>query len=235
LRSTIASVPPDEPRELLATACKILYKLGLSDYLGHPSVRLGERVLIKPKHSPRVRGMDTMAASDMVVIDLDGILIEGEHEPPSERFIHTEIYRARPDVRSVVHTHQPMATLAGIVGLEILPLLHLESQVVSDGPVPTFACAELVVNRDLGARLAGALGAHRVCHLRGHGVVSVGPSVQEAVLGAIHLERLADVNYRAALLGRPPRVIPPDELAALQRHLAAPAGRWAYYAELAES
>src|SRR5262245_24188666 len=99
--------------ELLATACKILYRLGLSDYLGHPSVRAGEHVLIKPKHSPSVRGMDTMRAADMVLIDLDGNLVEGDHEPPSERFIHTEIYRARSDVESVVHTHQPMATLAG--------------------------------------------------------------------------------------------------------------------------
>ncbi len=221
-----------EARELLATSCKILGKLGLSDYLGHPSMRLGDRVLIKPKHSPIVRGLDTMRPADMIVIDLDGKLIEGEHEPPSERFIHTEIYAARSDVRAVVHTHQPMAMLAGIVGLPILPLLHLESQVVADGPVPTFACAELVVNRELGQRLAGALGQHRVCHLQGHGIVSAGASIQEATLGAIHLERLAEVNYRAALLCREARVIPPSELEALRQRLAAPAGRWAYYAEM---
>jgi ribulose-5-phosphate 4-epimerase/fuculose-1-phosphate aldolase len=222
-----------DARALLATSCQILYKLGLSDYLGHPSIRLGDRVLIKPKHSPSVRGMDTMTPEDMVAIDLDGTLVDGEHEPPSERFIHTEIYRARPDVQAVVHTHQPMATLAGIVGLPILPLLHLESQVVGDGPVPKFACAELVVNAALGCRLAEALGGHRVCHLQGHGIVSVGASLEEATLGAIHLERLAEVNYRAALLGREPRVIPDNELAALQQQLAKPAGRWAYYAELA--
>ncbi|HEY3058208.1 MAG TPA: class II aldolase/adducin family protein, partial [Chloroflexota bacterium] len=175
----------NDPRDLLATACKILYKLGLSDYLGHPSMRQGEHVLIKPKHSPSVRGMDTMGPEHMVLIDMDGRLVEGDHEPPSERFIHTEIYRARPDVQSVVHTHQPMATLAGIVGLDIQPLLHLESQVVADGPVPTFACAELIVNAQLGSRLAHSLGSHRVCHLQGHGVVSVGPSIQDAVLGAI--------------------------------------------------
>ena len=67
-----------EQRALLATACHILYKLGLSDYLGHPSVRLDERrVLIKPKHSPSIRGMDTMGPRDMVVIDLDGKLLDG--------------------------------------------------------------------------------------------------------------------------------------------------------------
>lgn len=223
-----------EQRELLATSCHILYKLGLSDYLGHPSVRLDpDRVLIKPKHSPKIRGMDTMGPADMVVIDLDGKLVEGEHEPPSERFIHTEIYRARPDVVAVVHTHQPMATLLGIVGLPILPLLHVESLVVEQQPVPTFACAELIVSQEQGRQVAEALGDHRVCHLQGHGIVSVGQNVPEATLGAIHLERLAEVNYRVALLGRAPRVIPPKELQALKRQLASPAGRWAYYTELA--
>jgi ribulose-5-phosphate 4-epimerase/fuculose-1-phosphate aldolase len=223
-----------EQRELLATACHILYRLGLSDYLGHPSVRLGpERVLIKPKHSPRIRGMDRMGANDMVVIDLSGELVAGEHEPPSERFIHTEIYRARPDVQSVVHTHQPMSTLCGIVSLPILPLLHVESLVVQKQPIPVFACAELIVTSTQGQGVAKALGDHRVCHLQGHGIVSVAESIQEATLGAIHLERLADVNYRVAQLGREPRVIPHNELDALKRQLASPAGRWAYYAELA--
>jgi ribulose-5-phosphate 4-epimerase/fuculose-1-phosphate aldolase len=223
-----------EQRQLLATACHILYRLGLSDYLGHPSVRLGrERVLIKPKHSPRIRGMDRMGPDDMVLIDLDGKLIEGEHEPPSERFIHTEIYRARPDVRSVVHTHQPMSTLCGIVNLPILPLLHVESPVVEKQPIPVFACAELIVTSAQGQGVAKALGDHRVCHLQGHGIVSAAESIQEATLGAIHLERLAEVNYRVAQLGREPRVIPHNEVEALKRQLASPAGRWAYYAELA--
>jgi L-ribulose-5-phosphate 4-epimerase len=231
---TAATINVQEQRGLLATACHILYKLGLSDYLGHPSVRLDtERILIKPKHSPKVRGMDTMRPEDMVVVDLSGKLVEGEHEPPSERFIHTEIYRARPDVVSVVHTHQPMATLLGIVELPILPLLHVESVVVEQQPVPIFACAELIVSSDQGRRVAQALGNHRVCHLQGHGIVSVGQSVQEATLGAIHLERLAEVNYRVAQLGRQPRVIPPLEIHALKGQLASPAGRWAYYTELA--
>ncbi len=223
-----------EQRELLATACHILYKLGLSDYLGHPSVRLdADRVLIKPKHSPRIRGMDRMGPSDMVVIDLSGKLVEGDHEPPSERFIHTEIYRARPDVNSVVHTHQPMSTLLGIVNLPILPLLHVESLVVEKQPIPIFACAELIVSSEQGAGVAQALGDHRVCHLQGHGIVSVADTIQEATLGAIHLERLAEVNYKVAQLGRQPRVIPHNELQALKRQLASPAGRWAYYAEIA--
>jgi ribulose-5-phosphate 4-epimerase/fuculose-1-phosphate aldolase len=106
--------------------------------------------------------------------------------------------------------------------------------VLDGGAVPIWACAELVVTPTQGQRLAEALGTtSRVCHLQGHGIVSVAATVQEATLGAIHLERLAEVNYRVAQLGRPPRVIPAAELRALAGQLASPAGRWAYYAELA--
>jgi ribulose-5-phosphate 4-epimerase/fuculose-1-phosphate aldolase len=177
--------------------------------------------------------MDKMGPEDMVAIDLNGNLLEGDNDPPSERFIHTEIYRARPDVVSVVHTHQPMATLLGIVSMPILPLLHVESSVVAKQPVPILACAELIVTPQQGRDVARALGDNKVCHLQGHGIVSVAPSIQEATLGAIHLERLAEVNYRVAQLGREPRIIPPDELQALAGQLASPAGRWAYYAEVA--
>ena len=183
-----------ELRELLAQSCRILYRLGLSDYLGHPSVRIEgtDRVLIKPKHSPRVRGMDTMTADVMI-----GVFVYGRRKrevgpgdpPPSEVFIHTEIYRARPDVLSVVHTHQPISTLAGIVGLPILPLLHVAAPLVEQQPVPTFACAELVVNPDLGRGLAQALGNHKVCHLQGHGIVSVADTIQAATIGAAHVAR----------------------------------------------
>ena len=105
---------------------------------------------------------------------------------------------------------------------------HQEQQ-----PVPTFACAELVVNPDLGRRLAQALGSHRVCHLQGHGIVSVADSIEAATIGAVHLEQLAEVNYRAAQLGRDPHVIPQTEIDALKRTLAPLAGRWAYYVDLA--
>jgi ribulose-5-phosphate 4-epimerase/fuculose-1-phosphate aldolase len=224
----------DDLRALVATSCRIIYRLGLSDYLGHPSARVAgtDRVVIKPKHSVRIRGMDTMTAADMVVVDLDGNLIEGEDPPPSEVFIHTEIYRARPDVLAVVHTHQPVATELGVYGVPILPILHIEAPLVEE-PVPTWPSARMVVRPELGRELAQAVGSHRVCHLQGHGIVSVADSVQEATLGAIYLERLAKANLTGLQIGRQPRVIPPDEIADLRRTVAAPAGRWAYYVELA--
>jgi L-ribulose-5-phosphate 4-epimerase len=223
-----------ELRELLATSCRILYKLGLSDYLGHPSARVQgtDRIIIKPKHSPRVRGMDTMTAEMMVVIDLDGKLLEGDEIPPAERFIHTEIYRARPDVLSVVHTHQPISTLCGSTGLPILPILHVEAPHL-EAEIPVFPCAELIVNQALGRGVAEALGQSAYCHLQGHGIVAVDVTVEEATLKAVHMERAAEANFRAAQIGRQPWVIPPDQIANLRKFLADPSGRWAYYKEIA--
>jgi L-ribulose-5-phosphate 4-epimerase len=224
----------DELKTLVATACRIIYRLGLSDYLGHPSARVPgtDLVVIKPKHSVRVRGMDRMTAADMVVVDLDGNLVEGEDLPPAEVFVHTEIYRARPDVLGVVHTHQPVATELGVYGIPILPILHIEAPLVAE-PVPTWPSARMVVTPELGRALAAALGNHRVCHLQGHGIVSVAGSIEDATLGAIFLERLARATLLGAQTGRAPRVIPPAEIADLRQTMAASAGRWAYYSEIA--
>jgi L-ribulose-5-phosphate 4-epimerase len=211
----------------------VLFRLGLVDYMGHPSIRIPgtDRVLIKPQHSLRIKAQDRVSPDDMVVIDLDGNVVEGEHRPPGERFIHTCIYKARPDVRAVVHTHQPMATVMGIGSAPILPVLHVESGLV-ERPVPIWPCAKLVTDETLGRDLAATLGDHSVCHLQGHGIVSVAATLQEATIGAIWLERLAEANWRVAAMGREPRVIPPDEIHQRRDSGVGWEVRWAYYREL---
>ena len=231
----------DELRELLVTAHRILYQQGLVDYLGHASVRAPgtDRVIIKPKHSPRIRGLGDLTAADLVVIDLDGRVLErsgagaGER-PPAECFIHTSIYRARPDVTAVVHTHQPAGTLLGVIGAELLPVLHVPSVFTDGGDIATWPCPLLVTDPDLGGRLAAALGAKRLCHLQGHGVVSVADDLRRAVVSAISVEQLAEANLTIMKTGMKPRVISPDELAELGRTVATVDGRWAYYKDLAE-
>ncbi len=223
-----------ELRQLLADACRIMFRYGLTDYMGHPSVRLPgtDRVLIKPRHSLRIRSQDRIAPEDMVIIDLEGNLIEGRDGPPSERFIHTCIYRARPDVQSVVHTHQPMAVIMGVAGAPIQPILHTQSRLV-ERPVPIWPCAKLVTDNELGSQLAATLGDHSVAHLQGHGIVSVAPTIQEATVGAIHLEQLAEANYKVLAIGRQPRIIPSDEIGQNRDSGVGVDVRWAYYAERA--
>ena len=223
-----------ELRRQLADVCRVLFRLHLVDYMGHPSVRLPgtDHVLIKPRHSVRIRAQDAIRPEDMATIDLDGNHLAGEHAPPGERFIHTAIYRARPDVQAIVHTHQPMATIMSIGEAPIHPVLHVEGELV-ERPVPMWPHAMLVTDPTLGADLAAAMGDHRVVLLQGHGVASAAATLGEAALQAIHLEHLAEANWKVLAMGRQPRVIPPDELA---QRAATGVGwevRWAYYRELA--
>lgn len=223
-----------ELRELVAQACRVLTALGLVDYLGHASARIPgtDRVVIKPKHSPAVRSMAALGADDMVVVDLDGSLVEGAAKPPAEVFIHTAIYRARPDVAAVVHTHQRAATLAGVLGLPIRPVLHVPATFVPDDP-PTWPHPVLVDTAELGRDLASALGGERFCHLQGHGIVSVAADVREATVGAAMLEQLAEAALAGASSATLPRVITPDEIGTLRGQVAGVEGRWAYYCDLA--
>jgi L-ribulose-5-phosphate 4-epimerase len=223
-----------ELRQLVADAGRVLYRLGLTDYMGHPSVRIPgtDYILIKPRHSLRIRAMDRMAPEDIVVIDLDGRVIAGNDGPPAERFIHTCIYKARPDVQAIVHTHQSMATIMGVANRPILPILHVEAP-LAERPIPIWPCAKLVTDEELGQQLAGALGDHSVCLLQGHGIVTVAETLQEATLNAIHLERLADANYKVLSVNGTPRVIPEDEIRHLKERSVGFEVRWAYYAELA--
>jgi len=231
-------VNEDELRPLLVTAHRILYHQGLVDYLGHASVRLPgtDRVLIKPKHSPAVRSLGDLTPADMIVLELDGTPVDPDApKPPAECFIHTEIYRARPDVTAVVHTHQPAATLLGVLGADMLPVLHVPSVLTDGGRVATWPCPMLVTGPELGADLAAALGDHRLCHLQGHGLVAVADDLRLATLAAVFAEQLAAANLEILKCGRTPRVIAPHELDQLRGAVAGVEGRWAYFCELAES
>jgi ribulose-5-phosphate 4-epimerase/fuculose-1-phosphate aldolase len=221
-------------RETVIMAGKILYRLGLVDYMGHASARIPgtDRALIKPRHSEDVKGMDSVLPEQLVTMDLDGAMLDGPAPPPSERYIHTAIYRARPDVGGVVHTHQTLATTFGIVGRPILPILHVEAPLVADG-VPIYESPRLITSAALGADVASALGSHDVCHLRNHGIVAVGRTVQEATVNAIFLERLARANLLASQLGTP-AVISPEDVDALRGPMVGYQVRWAYYASLTE-
>jgi L-ribulose-5-phosphate 4-epimerase len=232
----MASDQPTEAhfKEQVATSCRILFRLGLADYLGHPSARVPgtDRIIIKPRHSMSVHGMGDLGPEQMVVIDLEGNQLEGDDPPPGERFIHTEIYKARPDVMGIVHTHQTMSTIFGIVSRPILPILHVEGPLVARG-IPIYPSPELVSTPEQGAALAQALGDYALGHLQGHGIVTVSPTVEEATLAAIHMERLARANYMAAQLGEP-RVIPPDEIERLAGPMVGFQVRWSYYVSLIE-
>ena len=216
-------------KELVAEAGRMLATAGLIDYLGHVSVRTQAGAVIKPRHSTSIRSASRLGAEHMVEVDHDGRLIGGGEPPPSEVFIHTEIYRARPDVNAVVHTHQRAAVLLGVLERPPLPLLHVAGSYVDD--VRLWPHASLVSTPELAADLAVALGDASFCQLQGHGVVVVAATMQEAVVKAFLLEDLAAANLEVLATGLPPRVIPDDELAELRRLRGGIDGRWEYLRE----
>jgi ribulose-5-phosphate 4-epimerase/fuculose-1-phosphate aldolase len=220
-------------RGLVAQAGAILHHRGLIDYLGHCSARVRgtDRILIKPKHSIKTTNPGRLSGEDMLVIDLDGRVVDGEDQPPAEFHIHTEIYRARPDVLGIVHTHQSAATIFGTLDVDLVPLLHVPSVLTEGGRVRKWPCPLLVTTRELGAALAETLGAEGLCHLQGHGIVSVDTDLRKATVTAIALEELARANLMVLQTGRAARAITEDELSELSRTVAPVDGRWAYYVQ----
>ena len=144
-----------------------------------------------------------MEPEDVVLVDLHGKVIEGSLEPSVETPMHTGIYRSRPEVHGIVHTHARYSTSLACLGWEIAPIHYMLAVLSDEGRVPiaryaTYGTEELARNA------AQALGnSHRACLLRNHGTIAVGPSVSEAYSRTELLEEMAEVYYRTRLAGEP--------------------------------
>ncbi len=202
------SAGPVDPAILrdLAAASRILARQGVVDAFGHVSIRhpdAPDRFLMARALAPAL-----VAPDDIQELDLDGTAI-GDNRPSFlERFIHGEIYRARPDVMSVVHSHSPSVIPFGIVTTPMRAMFHNAAFLA--GGVPVFDISEkfgatdmLVGNRDKGVALAAALADRPVALMRAHGSVAVGPSLQVAVFRAVYTEVNARIQHQAHALGGP--------------------------------
>lgn len=187
-------------RDQLALACRILANERLFDQSGHISVRhpRGDLLFIHPHTKSRYE----VQAEDILVLDLDAGVVEGDGRPPSEVYIHTQIYRARPDVGSVCHIHSRMVTVIGIAGRDLVPVTNYAA-FLGPGPVPTYTDPRLVLTPEKGDALARALGGHRACVMRNHGGVVVGPDIRQTVVASVYLEENAIRQYMALQIGEP--------------------------------
>jgi ribulose-5-phosphate 4-epimerase/fuculose-1-phosphate aldolase len=219
-------------REKIALGCRILAKLELVDYLGHVSARVPgtDRVLIRARGSEQGNQLH-MTARHVSLVDIDGVKIGGEYPVPDETKLHTEIYRARPDVQAVVHTHQPLATIFGDLERPILPMQGVMAQVVKQGDIPIYRSARKVTTSEQGAEVARVLGAAQIVHLQNHGITIAGQSVEEVVVNAIWLEHQAKLTWWAAMIGTP-RGMSAADLAKQAADGFGMEGRWRYYASL---
>lgn len=193
--------------EDLVAANRILVRRGVLDAFGHVSMRTGlgaDTFWLSRNLAP-----GSVSVTDLLEHDLDGTTTD----PRSlylERFIHAEIYRRRPDVMAVVHSHSPAVLPFSITGVPLRPVVHmagfldaLVTPVFEIRDVVGDASDLLITSPSLGAALAESLGESSVALMRGHGSVSVGGSLPEAVFRAVYTEVNAQTQAAALALGEP--------------------------------
>jgi L-ribulose-5-phosphate 4-epimerase len=220
-------------REKIAIGSRILAKLELVDYLGHISARVPgnpDAVLIRARGAEQGNQLH-MTADDVSVVDLDAKQIGGRTRVPDETKLHTELYKARPDVTAIVHTHQPLATIFGDVGRPILPMQGVMAQVLAKGDIPIYPSARKVTTTEQGVELAKVLGDKPIVHLKNHGITIVGQTVEEVVIGCIWLEHQAKLTWWASMIGTPTGMSAGD-LAAQAADGFGFEARWKYYVSL---
>jgi ribulose-5-phosphate 4-epimerase/fuculose-1-phosphate aldolase len=181
----------------LAECIRMLERADIIDFNGHCSIRIGEdRILINQGNCQRSR----ITAADIVTIDMEGRLIEGAGNPPLEFHLHTGIYRARKDVKAVVHAHPKWSTYLTMTGHAYLPVF---AQGVLPGDAPVLDTPTSINTRDMADRLAAVLGPRPAALMKSHGAVTVGASIVEAFVLAVYLEENAQRQYMALQIGKP--------------------------------
>ncbi len=198
--------------EQLAWGARILAMAGHGDLtLGHISGRLpgGSVVHIKRKGL----GLEEVTPADFAAVTLDGRQVGGRGPLHLETVLHLEVYRARPDVNAVIHTHPPYATAFGATDARLQYVCH-DAVLFGDG-LPVFdGTADLIVNAEQARAMAKVLGGCKAVLLKNHGVNVVGKDVPWAVLAALTLERALRFQALARSLGEP-RPLPQAEAAAM--------------------
>lgn len=197
--------PPSDLVDRLVYANRILYDQGIVDGLGHVSVRHPSQEGVFLLSCNRAPGM--VKRQDIVCYDLDGNAVSDTTERPYlERFIHSEIYRARPDVVAVVHSHSPSVIPFAVTHQALKPVFHM-SGFLGTGSAH-FEIREAAGNSDmlirssyLGEALAKSLGKHNCVLMRGHGSTVVGTSLEQVVYRAIYAEVNAKLQLAANSLG----------------------------------
>jgi len=196
-------------KEDLVIADRILFDEEFLDTAGHVSVRLApDRFLMPWRRAPEL-----IVAEDIMEYDLDGKVADAKGRPLIlERFIHSEIYRARPDVRAIVHGHTPALVMFSSSNIPLRPLFSGAGFIGES--VPAFKNGDAgggVQSADLGRKLAEAMGRGGAVLMRGHGVVVVAPSLMALVQRAINLDTNAQLVARLLSMGdKEPMYIRPN-------------------------
>ncbi len=188
----------DTLRQQIATCTRLLVMQGVMDYSGHVSARIpgSDRILIQPRDTSRL----ALKGDDLLIVDLDGKIIDGRAPAPAETALHTSVYRARPDALAVCHGHPTFSTLYSVVDRPLEAVRNFAYRFAA-GTVPIHSDTTHIRTPEQGRAVAATLGARRACLLRAHGTVVVSASVQELFMDCLDFEENARSLLYATALG----------------------------------
>lgn len=253
----------EEVKQEVATANRVLAEVGLATHvlasLGHASMRVPSdpSLFVVKGRGYAIDALHVVQPEQMIVVDVDGNMIDG---PPGtsqcyEVKMHSCIYRERPDVQSVVHTHPRFTIIMSLLGQRLKPMCNEGAQLVRN-EIPVFPYSRLILSEEDGMGVVKTMGDSKAALLRGHGAVTAGRSLEEAVMTMLTLEEQAKMNWYAMCAagnGDYPSIPPENmdenaansakmgELPHLKEPLARggargfggrPGGVWAYYTGL---
>jgi L-ribulose-5-phosphate 4-epimerase len=196
--------------KLREEACRLNLELPKNNLVtwtgGNVSVRDPESGLVAIKPSG-VR-YEAITPESMVILDLQGNIIEGENKPSSDTYTHLHLYRHRPDLNGVVHTHSPFATAFAALGKSI-PVYLTAMGDEFGGPIPCGRFA-LIGDEEIGKAILEVIGDSRAVLMKNHGVFTVGKTGENAVKAAVMVEDIAHTTWIALQLGIPDEITPED-------------------------
>jgi ribulose-5-phosphate 4-epimerase/fuculose-1-phosphate aldolase len=199
----------------VAAATRLLVAEGILDYSGHLSARIpgADAFVIQVGSDSRAE----LAPERMLVVGYDGKVREGNGKPPSELAIHLEIFKARPDVQSVLHCHAEIAIAFTMMqGVTLQPMRARSVRWMSG--IPTHPDPSHIKLAEQGKALAATLGPHQAALMRAHGLVLVAESVRAAFVDAVHFAENARAQMQVLQSGCKPVPLTAHEMQQILRH-----------------
>jgi L-fuculose-phosphate aldolase len=206
-------------REKMIWAGKVLVNEGQDDFTrGHISFRLPDNpsLFLMKCHSV---GLDEITMENILTVDLEGNVVAGTSRRHSEVYIHSEIFRARPDVNCVLHTHPPYSIALSASGRPMR--CFSQPGALFYEAIGTYSdTINLIRTKEMGAGVAKALGPHSAVLLKNHGVVIAGATIEETVIRVIMLENGAQVQMIAEAAGETAPEFPRADIEQLKHDIS---------------
>lgn len=202
-------------RAQLAATTRLLVMEDLLDYSGHVAVRAPGRdaFLIQPGIEPR----SDVTPDGMLLVGFDGKVIEGDGRPPVEIPIHIEIFKSRPDVEAIVHSHMELAIWFTL--MEDVQIKPMRARAIRwRSGIPTDDDPSHIKTVEQGARLARTLGPHHATLMRAHGLTLVAESLPALLVDAVHFDENARAQMQVMQAGKVPKALTDAELEQIDRH-----------------